>query len=43
MTVYVLTENQPNEGGAPVGVYSTPEKAIAAAAERTPRPTGSTT
>jgi hypothetical protein len=38
MTVYVLTENEPNEGGAPVGVYSTPEKAKAAAAERPPSP-----
>jgi hypothetical protein len=34
MTVYVLTENEPNEGGAPVGVYSTLEKAKTAAAER---------
>jgi len=35
MTVYILTENEPNEGGEPVGVYSTPERAEAAAAERT--------
>lgn len=38
MTVYVLTESEPNEGGAPVGVYSTLEKAKAAAAERAPSP-----
>ena len=38
MTVYILTENQPSEGGAPVGVYSTLEKAKAAAAERAPSP-----
>jgi hypothetical protein len=38
MTVYVLTENEPNEGGAPLGVYSTPEKAKDAAAERAPSP-----
>lgn len=38
MTVYILTENQPNEGGAPVGVYSTLEKAKAAAAGRAPSP-----
>ena len=40
MTVYVLTENEPSEGGAPVGVYSTVEKAKAAAAERAPSPKG---
>ena len=38
MTVYVLTENEPHEGGSPVGVYSTIEKAKAAAAERAPSP-----
>jgi hypothetical protein len=38
MTVYILTENQPSEGGAPVGVYSTLENAKAAAAERAPSP-----
>jgi len=34
MIVYVLTENEPKLGGAPVGAYSTPEKAKDAAAER---------
>lgn len=38
MTVYVLTENQPSEAGVPVGVYSTLEKAKAAATERAPSP-----
>lgn len=31
-TVYVLTENEPHEGGAVHGVYSTLERARAAAA-----------
>jgi hypothetical protein len=42
MTVYVLTENEPNQGGAPVGVYSAIEKATAASANAHPHPTGST-
>lgn len=38
MIVYVLTESEPNEGGEPVGAYSTLERAKAAVAERTSSP-----
>lgn len=40
MIVFVLTENEPSEGGEPVGAYSTVEKARRAAAERPPQLAG---
>lgn len=38
MMVYVLTENEPHEGGEVIGAYSSMEKAQDAAAERPPSP-----